>query len=521
MRAAAEKPRVSILIPNYNNGVQTSRDRKHDLIGRLLQSLHTTLADDPTPLEILAFDDGSTDDSPATLRDWAGRTWRGGQPFLTLDQAPHCGVLSVTANKLVRASRGDILVRLDGDVQCLTKHWAAALCEVFDQGPPRLGVVGPKQLMSDGRIHAFGDFILHPKGYHHVGQGLERYAITRPMEADHVMGCFYCCRRAVYDDVGGFDQNMLRGQTVDFGITARLRGWSCIAVPHIEFVHHHGLRDHRSTAADTEQGVDRTLEYFRAKWGFCRIAPDLDVVREKYAGTPLLWNADVFGMPADANAAPWPHPTQLDDTAWGAYASDQTFRNQINLRIHGLLAAMKQVRDRPTVAVPHCGLGLIPHLLALQGIDVVGTEPNPHEAALAKQILAGHTYPGPRPRVVHQTDRRALPLEDNSATIVMLADVMPRHRNPTALLGECGRVLEADGRLLAITRQPPRTLPGPTDTEHPYHMPELIQQIRHAAGCVVINDPRPRSPSHPMIAIAQPLAAYNAAREQAPQMTAA
>ncbi len=514
MTAPAATPRVSILIPNYNNGIQTSLGQKHDLIGQLLDSLCKTLGDDPTPLEILAFDDGSTDDSLATLRDWATRTWRGGQPFLRLMEAPHCGVLSITANKLVRASRGDILVRLDGDVQCLTPRWAAKLCAVFDQGPPRLGVVGPKQLGSDGRIHAFGDMIFHPKGYHHLALGCDRYAVQRPLEVDHVMGCFYCCRRAVYDEVGGFDEKMLRGQTIDFGIAARLRGWSCIAVPHIEFAHHHGLRRHRSTLADTDDGVDQTLAYFQKKWGFCRIAPDLEVVREKFTGTPLLWNAAVFGIPLhrDPVAMPWPRPTKLEDTAWGLYASDELFRQQVNLRLAAVMQVLEQVRAEPTVAVPGCGVGLLPHLLALRGVRVVAFEENPHEAALAQQMTAQHKYPASPPTILHQPDPKRLPLGDRAAALVVLCDVVQRHPNPVAVLRECGRVVEPDGRLMVATPQSSHVLPSPTDAEHGYRVPELIGQIRSASGCVVVNDAKPRATHHPLIVVAQPVAAYKAER---------
>jgi glycosyltransferase involved in cell wall biosynthesis/SAM-dependent methyltransferase len=504
---SASAPRVSILIPNYNNGRDSSTDGRHDLIARLLESLRRTLDDDPTPLEIIAYDDGSTDDSRQTLRDWSQKTWRSGQRFLKLIEAPHCGVLSVTANKLVHASVGDILVRLDGDVECLTDRWAASLCELFDQGPPRLGVIGPKQLGSDGRIHAFGDFVLHPKGYHHLAQGFDRYAVRHAIEVDHVMGCFYCCRRAVYDEVGGFDERILRGQTVDFGLAARFKGWSAIAVPHIEFAHHHGVRSERATRADSESGVDHTLAYFREKWGFCRIAPDLDVVRERYRGTPLLWNAAVFGMPREAQAAPVVRPTQIDQTAWGAYASDESYRRQINLRLGAVVEVLKQVKDEPRVAVLEAGVGLVPHLLATRGLTVAGVESNPHEAALAQSIMAQHDYPGPRPTITHQAEPRHVPLDDGSAEVVLLCDVVQRHRNPARLLAEARRVLADEGRLVVTTRQHPRSLPTALDSEHPYQVPELVGQIRRAAGCTVINDPTPRAPDHPLIAVGKPVAA--------------
>jgi len=208
-------PRVSILIPNFNNGRASSRSGERDFIRDLLESLDETLRDDPTPFEVLAFDDGSTDDSLDTLRDWAAsRTWPDGRPFLTLTEAPHCGVLAITANKLSRAARGEFLARLDGDIICLTPNWVSRLCAIFDGGPSNLGTIGPKQLNVLGQIHEFGDWLLHPNGYHHNAHGLPRDAVNCAMEVDDTMGCFYCCRKIVFDEIGGYDETFLRGQTV-------------------------------------------------------------------------------------------------------------------------------------------------------------------------------------------------------------------------------------------------------------------------------------------------------------------
>src|SRR5262245_26741676 len=121
-------PRVSILIPNFNNGRQSSRSGKDDLLGNLLRSLQQMLRDDPTPFEIIAYDDGSTDDSLATLREWSKKRWPTGRPFMELIEAEHCGYLSRVANILSRRARGEILVRLDGDIISLTPNWVSRLC---------------------------------------------------------------------------------------------------------------------------------------------------------------------------------------------------------------------------------------------------------------------------------------------------------------------------------------------------------------------------------------------------------
>ena len=237
--------RLSILVPNFNNGRASSKSGRRDFIDDLFTSLWETLAGDPTPLEIIVADDGSTDDSPTTCRRWAGRTWRGGQPFCRLLEARHCGVLSVVANRLTAEAAGELCCRLDGDVVVHTRDWAAALCRRFDDAPPGLGVVGAKQLGYDGRVHAAGDWVLHPRGYHHVAAGASRDAITRTMEVDHGMGCFYAYRRVVWEQLGGYDESIGRGQTVDFSLRARLKGWRVVSVPDIEFTHHHSQRRRR------------------------------------------------------------------------------------------------------------------------------------------------------------------------------------------------------------------------------------------------------------------------------------
>ena len=493
----SDAPRVSILIPNYNNGIVSSRDGKTDLLGDLLRSLFDTLDSDPTPLEVIAYDDGSTDDSLETLRDFASRTWRGGQPFLRLIEAEHCGVLAKTANKLVEASRGDILVRLDGDTQMLTPHWAAKLVRVFDEGPARLGVVGPKQLMTHGQIHAFGDWVLHPKGYHHIAAGLPRDAVSRPIECDHVMGCFYCCKRAVHDEVGGYDENFLRGQTIDFGLRARLAGWSCIAVPHIEFLHRHGERGDRNTRADEMEGKLHTMDVFYEKWGFNRIAPDLDVVRERYAGTPLLWNASVFGVATGELDEPAlrAEPLTIETSAWGRYANDQGYRGHVDTRVQIAAHVVEQVERPERLALIGGGAGPLAHLLAHQGLAVTAVDRDAEAVAFARTCVKNQTYPGKAPTFVVQSDPRVLPLEDASFDMALVSNQLEGHANPVGLLAEVRRCVKPGGYLVVVAA---RT--GGID-DRGYLPLQLAQQLAHAGGWLLLTDPAKAEPKGPVIMV--------------------
>lgn len=474
-------PRVSILIPNFNNGRKSSVSGERDFISELLQSLIDTLADDPTPIEIIVQDDGSTDDSLATCRAWAKRTWpsgwREGQPLLTkFIERPHCGVLSVVANSLTREARGEFCVRLDGDIVCLTKNWAAELVKTFETMPSSVGVIGPKQLGTDGRIHSAGDWILHPRGMHHIAQGADRYAVTRSIEVDHVMGCFYCHRRKVWEDLGGYDENILRGQTIDFGMMARLRGWRCFFIPTIEFTHNHGLRVVRSTRADTDEGVRYSLDRFREKWGFDRIAPNLDDVARLYAGTPLLWNARVFGP-----SQPWPRPSDgpvdIRQTEWTRYANDMDYRAYLDLRAKAVAEVERLLGPRECIVQVNSRAGLFCHMLAKRGQRVIGVDQDREAVTLATGIATEETYPGDRPRFVQQKDPCDIPLDAASVDMVLMLDVIERHHNPVGLFASAHRVLKPDGVLLIVTAERRAPFENDADVLHAYRAHELKLQL--------------------------------------------
>ncbi len=507
-------PRLSILIPNYNNGRESAKDGKIDLIGDLLQSLHETLADDPTPLEIIVHDDGSTDDSLHTLRQWSQKTWRGGQPFLKLIEAEHCGVLAVTANKLVAQSKGEILVRLDGDIVVLTPNWAQKLCAIFDAAPARLGVIGPKQLGMSGAIHAFGDWLLHPKGYHHIAMGLPRDAVTEPIECDHVMGCFYCCKREVHDRIGGYDESILRGQTIDFGLRARQAGYFCIAVPQIEFIHRHGTRKSRPTRADTAEGVAYTLDVFEKKWGFSRLAPDLDFVREKFRGSDLLWNARLFAPPGSVpsdGALSGPgggrftgrpiEPLTIQTSEWSRYTTDPNFKAFVDFQVAVTNQVVSQIARPQRVLMIDSNCGLIAHLLARLGLNVTATDTDSCKIALAQQCVKNQTYPAgtDKPQFVHQDDRRKLPFEDCRFDLLLAYHVLERHANPVGLLKELRRVSTDSAMLTVIT--PRRRADRVQDDRYLPH--ELAGQIHAVGGWQVCNDLNGTNAQQPLIAIAR------------------
>ncbi len=518
-------PRVSILIPNFNNGRKSSVSGDRNFIEELLQSLVETLADDPTEIEIIVQDDGSTDDSLATCREWATRKWshgwRAGRPILAkFIERPHCGVLSVVANSLMRESRGEFCVRLDGDIVCLTPQWAAELVRTFETMPPSVGVIGPKQLGTDGRIHSAGDWILHPRGMHHIAQGAERYAVTRSIEVDHVMGCFYCYRRTIWEELGGYDENILRGQTIDFGMMARLRGWRAMCVPTIEFIHNHGLRVVRNTRADTNEGVRYSLDRFREKWGFDRIAPNLDDVARLYAGTPLLWNARVFGP-----GQPWPRPSDgpvdIRATEWSRYANDMEYRGYLDLRAKAVAELERLLGPRECMVQVNSRAGLFCHMLAKRGQRCIGVDQDAQAVALSTEIAAKETYPREAPQFVQQKHPCDLPLDDGSVDTVLLLDVLERHHNPVGLFASAHRVLKPDGVMLIVTGERRAPFENDADVLHAYRAHELKLQLEAEGLFGVVGNSTGDTAPGLIVQIARRKEAHSSRTSEAPRMALA
>lgn len=477
-------PRATVIIPNYNNGRASSRDGTRDFLGELLCSLERTLAHDPTDLEILIADDGSTDDSLATARAWATRTWapgthRAGRPIVRLIELPHTGVLSKVLNALHAASEGDYLCRLDGDVVLDTPNWVAACVALLD-ADPRVGVVTGLQKLPDGRVHALGDAILSPLGYHHMGQGLPDSALPEVVEVEHAMGCFHASRRAAIAEAGGYDETVLRGQTEELAMRLNLAGWRVLATTRVVFRHFHGERHWRPNAADTGAGLDRSLARFQAKWGVDRLAPDLEAAWDRWKGTPLMERARISGPRR------WT-PEAADDLPageeWARFERDPS----LQLRVAAELAALR-IAAAPT-AVLGCRSGLTAILRAREGVHVSAVEE--HEPSsqsvrtFSRQVTNAAAYISP----VAVEDLARSGLGNGAFGIVALLDSVERYWNPVGLLREAKRLLGSNGILIVRTRARPALFESRGEALHLFAAHELLQIVRHVGGLTPLAPP--------------------------------
>jgi GT2 family glycosyltransferase len=326
---------VSLVVPNMNNGPAL------DVFFRTLER-NTTYPH----VEIVVVDDGSTDSSLAVLRRWRDSNRF---PEFRLVEREHSGIID-TLNEALRHVRGELIVRMDGDATVETPGWLERMIGLHDTDPA-VGVVAGRVVLDSGLVHAYGVNCVCPEGFHDrptritepVGRRTMHGNVDRPTEAeapagdgpvevDGAIGCLQLFSTELAHDIGGWDEGFapVWFEDVDFTLEARRRERKVFLLPEVRVLHRVGLRNPRtvdarrtelallrlnraigrfvpqfvkdrvSAAARLEPELDpekmalvrRHYAYWREKWGFDMLNPDMEDVRRRYEGTELWWAHD-------------------------------------------------------------------------------------------------------------------------------------------------------------------------------------------------------------------------------------
>ena len=330
----APAPRVSLLMPNHNN------DPALDLVLERLAE-NTTYPD----FELIVVDDGSTDRSLEILRRWrdSGRFRR-----FVLEEREHGGVVDALNAGLAAAS-GEVIVQMDADASIETPGWVEKMLALLECDE-RVGAVTARIVLDSGDVHAFGVNVICPEGLHDRGTSVleppgrrrRHWQIDRPRVADSELGeriaevdagvgCCLMYRRALALEVGGYDPGFapVWFDDVDLCLSFRRHDRKVFFLPDVHVCHRIGMRGSRP-ATDTRarqlvkrgwgrlrqnaprglrRGVDRAIDferpspvqqdrldhhfaYWRQKWGFDPLNPDLAAIQSHYGETEICWALD-------------------------------------------------------------------------------------------------------------------------------------------------------------------------------------------------------------------------------------
>jgi GT2 family glycosyltransferase len=220
--------------------VVVTRNRR-DLLKACLQSL--TRQNLNQPFEVVVVDNGSDDGSSEMVLHDYGSISNSASRFRlelvrNLDNRGFCAA----NNQGFAASNSEFIALLNNDAEA-EPDWLAKLQSAFDERPD-VGMAASKILVYEDprRIDKAGHLI-YPDGQNR-GRGSgekDRGQYDRLEEVLWPDGCACMYRRAMLDEIGGFDEDFFAyADDAELGLRARIAGWKCLYIPGAVVRHHRG-----------------------------------------------------------------------------------------------------------------------------------------------------------------------------------------------------------------------------------------------------------------------------------------
>jgi GT2 family glycosyltransferase len=244
------RPRVSFLIPSYG---------RDDLVLRCV--LSAIQSPGASAIEFFVAEDADHIDCGWILGYFT--------PFVTMRRnATNLGFLR-SCNAAVQETRGEIVLLVNNDV-IVHRDAVNELLEAFDAFP-RAGVMGGLILNRDGTIQENGGMLWRDASAwnYRRNRALDAESLFNTREVDYVSGCWFGVRRAIWDEVGGFDDRFAPAycEESDLCMTVRHRGYEVRVAPHSVVTHLDGAtmgQDENGNTLKAYQRINR--EKLVHKW---------------------------------------------------------------------------------------------------------------------------------------------------------------------------------------------------------------------------------------------------------------
>ncbi len=246
--AETSRPEVSVVIPAYNQLGYTLR-----CLAALGPALENVRA------EVIVVDDGSTDATPRLLAPIPGLR------FLRSER--NQGFLRA-CNMAARHARGDYLHLLNNDTLPLPGS-VQALRETFSLFP-RAGLVGSMLIYPSGLLQEAGGIVWEDGSAWNYGRHkeAERPEFGYVRAADYCSGASIMLPRALWEELGGFDERFAPAYYEDTDLAFRVRqaGRDVLYQPHSRVVHFEGITSGTDLTSGVKSRQTVNRRAFQKKW---------------------------------------------------------------------------------------------------------------------------------------------------------------------------------------------------------------------------------------------------------------
>jgi len=248
-RSSTVAIKTSIVIPVFNKAEFT------------FQCLRSLIAEiDFNETEIIVVNNASTDETAALLSHFAN--W-----VEVLDNPDNRG-FGDASNQGAAWAHGQFLVFLNNDTIVLP-GWLDTLVETVGRDE-KIGVVGSLLLYPDGKVQEAGSIVWNTGEAFHYGWGgsLEDHRFTFARDVDYCSGASLLIRKALFDQLGGFDRRYAPAyyEDVDLCFSARAAGYRVVFQPASKIIHYEGVTAGRYVNSGVKQFQVINRQKFYDKW---------------------------------------------------------------------------------------------------------------------------------------------------------------------------------------------------------------------------------------------------------------
>jgi O-antigen biosynthesis protein len=234
---------------------------------RCLESLLATAG---RPWELIVVENGSTDGTAEWLPGFRDRAAAAGVRVVPVMNRRNVGC-STARNQGIAAASGERVVFVDNDVALRSRGWLERLGRCLEENP-RAGIVGPKLIypFEPFAIQFAGGEVSRSGRVRFRGRGEPREApeYNSPREVQCFISACFMTRRALLQEVGGFDEafNPVEYEDIDLSYRIRSRGYRILYLPGVEMYHFENVTTNGTPALrNTYLIVKHGLE-FKRRW---------------------------------------------------------------------------------------------------------------------------------------------------------------------------------------------------------------------------------------------------------------